>query len=129
MSQLVCVFSVKENLDYTTNIIESTYLVLFKKIFILGIQDSEEYVCSFNIDKEMQRKQLPNAMLVHRKRETNTIYTINSLNALIRQQNNGVLDKAFKIDWENYSNGILLLSNNELKFLRTYLYQIILFKI
>ena len=101
------------------------HYIYFKKIFILGIQDSEEYVCSFNIDKEMQRKQLPNAMLVHRKRETNTIYTINSLNALIRQQNNGVLDKAFKIDWEDYSNGILLLSNNELKFLRTYLYQII----
>lgn len=125
MSQLVCVFSVKENLDYTANIIESTYLVLFKKIFILGIEDSNEFVCSFNIDKEMQRKQLPNAMLVHRKRETNTIYTINSLNALIRHQNNGVLDKSFKIDWANYSNGILLLSNNEIKFLRTYLYQII----
>ena len=125
MSQLVCVFSAKENLDYTTNIIESTYLVLFKKIFILGIEDSDEFVCSFNIDKEMQRKQLPNAMLVHRKRETNTIYTINSLNALIKYQNNGVLDKSFKIDWANYSNGILLLSNNEIKFLRTYLYQII----
>lgn len=125
MSQLVCVFSQKENLDYTTNIIESTYFVLFKKIFILGIEDSEEFICSFNIDKEMQRKQLPNAMLVHRKRDTNTIYTINSLNALIRQQNNGVLDKSFKIEWANYSNGILLLSNNELKFLTTYLYQII----
>ena len=125
MSQLVCVFSLKENLDYTTNIIESTYFVLFKKIFILGIEDSEEFICSFNIDKEMQRKQLPNAMLVHRKRDTNTIYTINSLNALIKQQNNGVLDKSFKIEWANYSNGILLLSNNELKFLTTYLYQII----
>ena len=125
MSQLVCVFSLKENLDYTTNIIESTYFVLFKKIFILGIEDSEEFICSFNIDKEMQRKQLPNAMLVHKKRDTNTIYTINSLNALIKQQNNGVLDKSFKIEWANYSNGILLLSNNELKFLNTYLYQII----
>jgi hypothetical protein len=125
VSQLVCVFSLKENLDYTTNIIESTYFVLFKKIFILGIEDSEEFICSFNIDKEMQRKQLPNAMLVHRKRDTNTIYTINSLNALIKQQNNGVLDKSFKIEWANYSNGILLLSNNELKFLNTYLYQII----
>jgi len=125
VSQLVCVFSLKENLDYTTNIIESTYFVLFKKIFILGIEDSEEFICSFNIDKEMQRKQLPNAMLVHKKRDTNTIYTINSLNALIKQQNNGVLDKSFKIEWANYSNGILLLSNNELKFLTTYLYQII----
>ena len=73
----------------------------------------------------MQRKQLPNAMLVHRKRDTNTIYTINSLNALIKQQNQGVLDKSFKIEWTNYSNGILLLSSNELKFLNTYLYQII----
>ena len=121
----MCVFTVKENLDYITNIIESTYLVLFKKIFILGIRDGEEFICSFNIDKEMQRKQLPNAMLVHRKRDKNTIYTINSLNALIKQQNQGVLDKSFKIEWTNYSNGILLLSSNELKFLNTYLYQII----
>lgn len=125
MSQLVCVFSAKENLDYTTNLIESTYFVLYKKIFILGIQDSVEYVCSFNIDKETQRKQMPSAMLVHRKKETNTIYTINSLNALIKQQNDGVLDKTFKINWADYSNGILLVSNNELKFLKTYLYQII----
>ena len=125
MSQLVCVFSVKENLDYTTNIIESTYAILFRKIFILGIENSDEFICSFNIDRESQRKQLPNAMLVHRKRETNTMYTINSLNALIKQQNNGLLDKSFKIDWTNYNNGILLVSNSELKFLKTYLYQII----
>lgn len=125
MSQLVCVFSIKENLDYTVDAIEYTYFVLFKKIFILGIHDSQEFICSFNIDKQNQRKQLPNAMLIHRKKETNTIYTINSLNALIQQQNNGVLDKTFKIDWSNYNNGILLLSNNEIKFLKTYLYQIV----
>ena len=125
MSQLVCVFSVKENLDYTVGLIETTYFVLYKKIFILSVQESEEYICSFNIDKNLQRKQLPGAMLVHRKRETNTMYTINSLNELIRQQNNGVLDKTFKVEWNNYSNGILLLSNNELRFLKTALFQII----
>jgi len=125
VSQLVCVFSLKENLDYTVGLIEATYFVLYKKIFILSIQDNEEYICSFNIDKSLQRKQLPGAMLVHRKRETNTMYTINSLNELICQQNNGVLDKSFKVNWNNYSNGILLLSNNELRFLKTVLYQII----
>lgn len=125
MSQLVCVFSLQENLDYTIGLIEATYFILYKKIFILSIQNNDEYICSFNIDKSLQRKQLPGAMLVHRKRETNTMYTINSLNELIRQQNNGILDKEFKVDWNNYSNGILLLSNNELRFLKTVLYQII----
>ena len=50
-----------------------------------------------------------NTILVHRKKQTNTLYTINALNELIKSLNNGVLDKKFPIEWNNYKNCILLI--------------------
>jgi hypothetical protein len=102
-----------------------TYEAVYKRLFILSIVDSEELVCSFNIEKGNIRKQLPGAMLVHRKKETNTLYTINSLNALIQKENNGVQDSKFSVDWNKYANSLLVTSNNELKILQTRVYQII----
>ena len=51
---------------------------------------------------------MDNTILVHRKKQTNTLYTINALNELIKSLNNGVLDKRFPIEWNNYKNCILL---------------------
>ena len=90
-----------------------------------SIEDSEELICSFNVEKGNHRKQLPGAMLVHRKKETNTMYTINSLNALIKKENNGVVDSTYSIDWSKYANSLLVTSNNDLKVLNTKVYQII----
>lgn len=125
MTQLVCIFTTEDSLDHTIGLVQKTYYILHSKIFILGLELNDELICSFNIDRHTQKKQLAGAMLVHRKRETNTIYTINSLNALIKQRNNGVLDTSFRIDWEEFKNCILTISNNELKIHKTKLYQII----
>lgn len=125
MIQLICVFSTEDLIDNSIEMIDKTYEVVYKRIFILSIEDSPELICSFNVEKGNTRKQLPAAMLVHRKKETNTMYTINSLNALIRQENNGVLDTKFSVDWTKYSNSLLVTSNNELKILHTKVYQII----
>jgi len=105
--------------------ISKTYEVVYKRIFVLSIDSSEELICSFNVEKGNHRKQLPAAMLVHRKKETNTLYTINSLNALIRKENDGILDNKYSVDWTKYSNALLVTSNNELKVLNTKVYQII----
>jgi len=123
--QLICVFSTEDLIDNSIEMIDKTYEVVYKRIFILSIEDSPELICGFNVEKGNTRKQLPAAMLVHRKKETNTMYTINSLNALIRQENNGVLDTKFSVDWTKYSNSLLVTSNNELKVLHTKVYQII----
>ena len=125
MIQLICVFSTEDLIDNSIEMIDKTYEVVYKRIFVLSIQDSPELICSFNVEKGNTRKQLPAAMLVHRKKETNTMYTINSLNALIRQENNGVLDTKFSVDWTKYTNALLVTSNNELKVLHTKVYQII----
>jgi hypothetical protein len=105
--------------------IQKTYNIVYNRIFVLSIEDSEELICSFNIEKGNVRKQLPGAMLVHRKRDTNTMYTINSLNALVKSENNGILDSNYTVDWTKYRNSLLVTSNNELKVLRTKVYQIL----
>ena len=125
MIQLICLFTEDPELDYTTNLIKKTYDVIYKRIFVLSIEGSKEFVCSFNIEKGNVFKQLPGAMLVHRKKETNTLYTINSLNALIRKENNGIADSKYSVDWTKYSNSLLVTSNNDLKVLQTEVYQII----
>lgn len=125
MLQLICIFTSEPQLDHTINMVEKTYEVVYKRIFVLSIEDSNELVCSFNVEKGNHKKQLPNAMLVHRKKETNTLYTINSLNTLIKTENNGILDMHFPINWTAYSNAFLVTSNDELKVLKTKVYQII----
>jgi hypothetical protein len=123
--QLICIFVTEEELDHVVEMIAKTYTVASNKLFILSIENSNEFICSFNVEKGFQRKQLSGAMLVHRKKETNTMYTINSLNALIKLENDGILDSSFSVDWSKYKNSLLVTSNNELKVLATKVYQII----
>lgn len=122
---LICLFTTEPQIDYTVGMIAKTYDVVYKRVFILSIENSDEFICSFNIERGNQKKQLPGAMLVHRKKESNTMYTINSLNALIRKENNGVLDFEYVIDWTKYANSLLVTSSNELKVLNTKVYQIV----
>lgn len=124
--QLICLFTTESELDHTIEMIGKTYELAYKKIFILSIEASEELVCSFNINKsEHIKRMLLGAMIVHRRKETNTLFTVNSLNALIKQENGGILDTSYAIDWSKYANQFLIASNNELRCLKTKVYQII----
>lgn len=62
----------------------------------------------YNIQEFLQGRPAKNTISVHRKKQSNTFYTINALNSLIREINNGVLDKNYPIVWENYTDSLLL---------------------
>ena len=53
-------------------------------------------------------------MRVHRKKQTNSLYTINALNLAVAKENNGQVGKHLKLDWENYRNSIMLSVKGEL---------------
>ena len=126
MNKLFCTFSSKNDLETTLSTIQSQYKILFNKIFVLYIASTEEYVCTYNIDhNNMSNGLLSNTILLHRKKESNTLYTINSLNRLIESLNGGVLDTSFKVDWNDYQNCILLTKGAELKRVNTKLFRII----
>jgi hypothetical protein len=126
MNKLFCTFSSKEGLDETLREINKEYVILYKKIFVLASQDSEEFLCTYNIEIEgSQTRILPNTILLHRKKESNTLYTINALNTLIKQLNGGVLDTSFPINWQDYKNSVLLTQGDDLKKLNTTIHKII----
>jgi len=126
MNKLFCTFSPKESVEDTLRDINREYTILYKKIFVLSSPDSEEYMCTYNIEIEGgQTKILPNTILLHRKKESNTLYTINALNTLIKTLNNGVLDSTFPINWPDYKNSILLTQGEDLKRLNTTIHKIV----
>jgi hypothetical protein len=98
---------------------------MYNKIFVLQVRDNDEYVITYNIDHGNISEIPFNTILVHRKKDTNTLYTINALNELIKSLNGGVVDTNYKINWQHYKNTILLTQHNELKQLKTKIYQII----
>lgn len=125
-NKLFCTFSPKDKLDVTLDTIQDEYRIMYGKIFVLESQDSEEYLCTYNIEVEgTTTKVLPNTILLHRKKETNTLYTINSLNLLIKSLNEGILDTSFRINWSDYRNTILLSQGDELKKLSTKIHRIV----
>lgn len=126
MNKLFCTFSSKDGLDDTLREINREYTILYKKIFVLASPESEEYMCTYNIELQGgQTKILPNTILLHRKKESNTLYTINALNTLIKKLNNGVLDTSFMINWNDYKNSILLTQGDDLKKLNTTIHKIV----
>jgi len=125
-NKLFCTFSPKDKLEETLAVIQNEYSIMYRKIFVLESYDSEELLCTFNIEVEgTTTKVLPNTILLHRKKETNTLYTINSLNLLIKSLNEGVLDISFKVNWNDFRNTVLLSQGDELKKLSTKIYKIV----
>jgi hypothetical protein len=126
MNKLFCSFSTKDDLDNRLQEINREYKIMYNKIFVLSSPESDEFMCTYNIELEDRTtKILANTILLHRKKESNTLYTINSLNLLIKSLNNGVLDTKYIINWPDYKNSILLTQGNEVRRLNTEIHKVI----
>ena len=110
-NRLYCTFTSNNEVEGIIEKIQSSYVILFNKIFVLESLDGEKIMLTYNVDmnNSSSESMVDNTILVHRKKQTNTLYTINALNELIKSLNNGVLDKRFPIEWNNYRNCILLI--------------------
>jgi len=124
-NRLVCTFSTLNEVENMINHIKSTYDIKYNKMFILHIQSNDEYAITYNVEQGNVSNLPENTILVHRKKDSNTLYTINALNELIKSLNGGVVNTRFPIEWKHYRNTILLTQHNELKQLRTKIYKII----
>jgi hypothetical protein len=126
MNKLFCSFTTKDGLEDRLQEINKEYKIMYGKIFVLESPDSEEYMCTYNIELEgSSAKILSNTILLHRKKESNTLYTINALNTLIKSLNGGVLDTKFIINWPDYKNSILLTHEDGLRKLNTSIHKIV----
>jgi hypothetical protein len=124
-NKLFCTFTQLENLDLLLENLQSSYTILYNKMFVLYIQDNNEYACTYNVEQGNVNSIPDNTILVHRKKESNSLYTINALNELIKSLNSGILDFNYKINWNDYQNSILLTQQGTLKKLDTKIYKIV----
>lgn len=126
MNKLFCSFTPKERLKERLDEISSQYKILYSKIFVLASPESDEYMCTYNIEVDgYETRILNNTILLHRKKETNTLYTINALNILIMTLNNGMMDNKFPINWPEYKNSVLLTQGAEFRKLNTLVHKIV----
>ena len=124
-NKLFCTFTTLDEMDFLIDNIQKRYDVLYNKIFALYIKSNNEYVITYNVDQGNVNEIPQNTILVNRKKDTNTLYTINALNELIKSLNGGVVDTKFPIDWQHYKNCIMLTQHNEIKQLNTKIFKII----
>ena len=127
-SNLLCTFVNKKDFESTIIKIRDNYDILYNKIFVMQNEEKmKEFICTYNIDSNEKKDYniVPNTILLHRKKQTNTLYTINALNEIIKNINNGILDKNTIIDWGNYENMLLITVSNKLVRIKTKFYKII----
>lgn len=129
-TQLLCTFTKSNKLSVVSEQIKSCYTLAFDRIYVLeNIADDKELICSYNINTSAGIVgEIPiNTISVHRKKETNTIYTINALNYIIALLNDGKVDNKFPVPWTNYKNMILVTNTDGLKKIETKVHSVIKF--
>ena len=126
-TQLLCTFTKRKDLHSSIEIIVECNVVLYDKIYVFqNEKDLDQLIVTYNVEySEDFTPSYGDTISLHRKKHTNTLYTINALNEIIRKENNGVLDKTFSINWENYSNSLLLTNDGGLNQIPTKIYSII----
>lgn len=126
-NKLFCTFIEHDRLTEVIGTLTQRYAILYNKIFVLESPDTDELILTYNIDvmNTSSKNALPSTILLHRKKESNTLYTINALNTLIRELNGGVLDTGYKVAWTDFRNTILLTQDGGLRKVHTKIHTIV----
>ena len=126
-TQLLCTFTTKVELKDLLETIHGTYRLVYNYIYVLQNKTNlDELFVTYNIDASYHPDQpLTNTILVHRKKESNTLYTINALNELVKEENDGVADKHFMVEWNKFRNSIIVTNTMGTKKIPTRIFEII----
>ena len=127
-TQLLCTFTTQFNLEQSIRDITKHFKIVFDKIYVLQNEDKpKELICTYNVDQEddIDFNKVKNTISLHRKKITNTLYTINALNEVIASLNNGLVDSKFIVPWENFKNTLMVTNSDGLNKIPTRIYKIL----
>ena len=124
--QLLCTFSNDNDFREISIKIKLFYKLFNNRIFIFeNEKDSSELFLTYNVvmvDRKSQR--FPNTILIHRKKQSNTLYSLNALNTLIKEEN-GELDSNYVLEWELYKNSLVISSDISVRIVPLRLHSIV----
>ena len=127
-TQLLCTFTQRDKLEDILSLIILCNDILYEKVYVFqNGKDRSQLLCTYNVEYDAANHpdDIPNTISLHRKKQSNTLYTINALNEVIRELNGGVLDKRFPIPWEQYQNSLLLTNDTGLNKIPTKIHSIV----
>ena len=127
-TQLLATFTTKTDLDKTIEKIKGAYTIAFGKIYVLQNENQvNELICTYNVDLSAgaDYNDVKGTISLHRKKHSNTLYTINALNEVIANLNNGLIDSKFIVPWENFKNTLMVTNSDGLNKISTRIYKIL----
>jgi len=119
--KILCVFTDNTNMINHLNSMISLYKQdINSDIFLYCDKtDNNRLFLTVTIENNTKNKLINNSILLHRKKITNTLFTVNALNEVIKIENNGITDDKYEVDWNKYKNQILL--SNEIGLIKTHI--------
>jgi len=107
--QLLCTFSTASDFKKAIEDIISFYEVYNRRVFAFSnVKNPKEIFLTYNVlNMRRDAPKFPNTILIHRKKQTNTLYTLNAMNRLIEEEN-GILDKTYVVNWKFYENSLII---------------------
>ncbi len=125
--QLLCTFSNVSDFRNVMDQIRKFYTVYNDALFVFyNTKNVKDLYITYNIvNDNINFSKFPGTISIHRKRQTNTLYTLNAMNQIIRDENNGVVDKTFQVNWELYKDSLIITADNLIRVISIKIYDII----
>ena len=129
---LLASFIRRETLDESLEILRKTNKVLNNRVFILrDSSNKDKLILTYNIllddNKVDFSKFLKDTISLHRKKETNTLYSLNCLNLIVEQETGKAdINESHVVNWTKYPNCVLLAKKDKsINIIKTQLEKII----
>jgi len=125
--QLLCTFSLVTPVKSTIEEIKKIYKVYNNRFFVFSnVNVPKEVFITYNILSEGNDfPKFPNTISIHRKKQTNTLYTLNAMNQIIKDENDGVFDNSFSVNWELYTNSLIITGNPSIRIIPIKLLEVV----
>lgn len=125
--QLLCTFSSTTSYKALIEEIKKFYPVCNNRFFVFfNVNTPTDVFVTYNIlrgGREVPK--FPNTISIHRKKQTNTLYTLNAMNQIIKDENGGEFDKSFSVNWNLYSNSLVITGEPSIRILPIKILEII----
>lgn len=110
--KIVCTFINPRDINLILDLIPYHYDIVDNRVFVFEVDDNNQLLLTYKLSKPF--KMVSNSILVHRNSESNTLFTLNAMNHIIKLCNNGKFVHSYKIDWELYRNSLITYEGQEL---------------
>jgi hypothetical protein len=107
--QLLCTFTNSKDFRQCAEDVLKFYEIYSKRIFAFSnVKNPKEIYLTYNVLNMLRgAPKFPNTILIHRKKQTNTLYTLNAMNRLIEEEN-GKADNTYIVNWKLYENSLII---------------------